>query len=310
MVPGRALHRIAARICNPNTLDLVIEPAIADLQQEYTEVAPGSALLRVRVLFVGYLAILEVMLMCALQPSPSRDGERRALVRTLVWAAGITVCASAVLILMSVAVLPGVPLFFLALITSLMLPIALPVGLMLGVAMGLAGRTPSRRVIAVVLVASLAAVAISYATMVWSWPVATYSFRQSLANSVGAGSPVVRAANDISASAIQQQPYFGPGGDRMAWAKRRAWTRHLRDAMAFAAPALAMLALALLRLRASRAAMMAACAGYFLLVLAGERLVYEGLPPLAAAWLANIVSTAAAAIVIMRPAGPALGRPA
>ena len=230
--------------------------------------------------------------------------------RTLAWAAGITASASAILILMSVAVLPGVPLFFLALLTTLMLPIALPVGLTLGIALGLGGRTLSRRAMTVVLVAALAAVAISYGTMVWSWPVASYSFRQSLASTVGARGPVVRAANDISASAIQQQPYFGPGGDRMARAKRWAWTRHLREAMAFAAPALAVFALAMLRLRAPRVMLMAACAGYFLLVLLGERLVYGGLPPLAAAWLANIVCVAAAAILVMRPASPAFGRPA
>ena len=310
MIPGRALHRLAARICSAKMLEHVVEPAVADLQNEYATVESGSAIRRARVLLAGYVAILEVMLMCALQSPPATDDERRALVRTLVWTAGITVTACAVLILMSVAALPGVPLFFLALLTTLMLPIALPVGLMLGIAVGLGGKTISRRAMTVVLVAALAAVAISYATMVWSWPVATYSFRQSLANAVGARGPVVRAANDISASVIQQQPYFGLGGDRMARAKRGAWTRHLRDAMAFAAPALAVLALALLRLRAPRVMIMAACAGYFFLVLLGEWLVYGGLPPPAAAWLANIVCVAAATILLMRPASPAFGRPA
>ena len=310
MMPGRALHRLAHYVCSPKALERIVEPAIADLQKEYAAVESGTAVRRARVLLAGYVAILEVMLMCAVQPSPATTDERRALVRTFAWAGGITAATSAILILMSVAVLPGVPLFFLALLTTLMLPIALPVGLIVGIAVGLGGRTVTRRATTVVLVAALAAVGISYGTMVWSWPVATYSFRQSLANTVGAPGPVVRAANDISASAIQQQPYFGPGGDRMARAKRAAWTRHLRDAMAFAAPALAVLALALLRRRAPRVRLMAACAGYFLLVLLGERLVYGGLPPPAAAWLANIVCVAAAAILMMRPASPAIGRPA
>jgi hypothetical protein len=67
---------------------------------------------------------------------------------------------------------------------------------------------------------------------------------------VGSGQVVVRAANDISAAAMDQQKVFGPGGDRMERAKRRAWTQHLRNAIAFATPPLALLALALLRRRA------------------------------------------------------------
>jgi len=132
------------------------------------------------------------------------------------------------------------------------------------------------------------AVAVSFSTMILGWSVATYSFRQSIANTVGARGPVVKAANDISAAAMQQEPYFGPGGDRMARSKRRAWTQHLRNAIAFLTPALALLALALLRRQAPRVMLFGACAGYFALVLVGEQLIYRGLPPLAAAWLANI----------------------
>ena len=35
MIPGRALHRLAARLCSAKTLERVVEPAIADLQKEY-----------------------------------------------------------------------------------------------------------------------------------------------------------------------------------------------------------------------------------------------------------------------------------
>ena len=35
MIPGRMLHRLAARICSAKTLERVVEPAIADLQKEY-----------------------------------------------------------------------------------------------------------------------------------------------------------------------------------------------------------------------------------------------------------------------------------
>ena len=35
MIPGRVLHRLAARLCCAKTLEHVVEPAIADLQKEY-----------------------------------------------------------------------------------------------------------------------------------------------------------------------------------------------------------------------------------------------------------------------------------
>ena len=238
------------------------------------------------------------------------DNERRALVRTFALAGGMTVCACVFVLLLTVSVFPGVPPFFLALMTAMMLSIALPVGLTLGMAFGLGGRAISSRATTAILVASVAAVAVSFSTMVWSVPVASQRFRQSLSNSLGGRAVVVRAANDISAAAMDQQKVFGPGGDRMERAKRRAWTQHFRNAIAFATPPLALLALALLRRRAPRVMLLVACAGYFALVWIGERLVYEGLSPLAAAWLANIVCAAMAVIFMMRPTGATLGRTA
>ena len=41
MIPGRALHRLAACICCAKTLEHVVEPAIADLQKEYAS-APSE----------------------------------------------------------------------------------------------------------------------------------------------------------------------------------------------------------------------------------------------------------------------------
>jgi hypothetical protein len=309
MIPGRALHRLAAVVCSLTTLERVVEPAIADVQKEYGAAELGW-LRRARILFVGYLAILEVMLMCALQSPAATEDDRRAITRTFAWFAGLTVCASALILVLTVAVLPGVPPFFAALLTTLMLPSALPVGLTLGIAFGLGGRAISRRVVRAVLVMAFVAVVVSFSTMIWSWSVVTHSFRQSISDTVGGRQPVVRAASDISAAAMQQQPYFGPGGDRMARDKRRAWTQHLRNAVAFATPALALLALALLRHRAPRVMLFGACAGYFALLLIGEQLVYQGLPPLAAAWLANIVCATGAVFLVKRSTALPLGRPA
>ena len=103
----------------------------------------------------------------------------------------------------------------------------------------------------------------------------------------------------MSSSAARQNRNLAPGGDAMGLPSRLAWTRHLRLAMLFAAPVLALLALALIDRGARRAVVMGACAGYYILLMAGEALVYEGLPPVAGAWLANIVFAIGAIVLLI-----------
>src|SRR5688500_2942938 len=50
MLPGRLLHRLAAHICSTNTLERVVEPAIADLQNELFAVYQRNVFRRVTVL--------------------------------------------------------------------------------------------------------------------------------------------------------------------------------------------------------------------------------------------------------------------
>ena len=96
MIPGRALHRLAAGICCAKTLEHVVEPAIADLQKEYA-IAPNR-MHRVRVLVAGYAAIIKVVGICALRVSEPTGEDRHALGRILVWSVG-SVVATTVLLL-------------------------------------------------------------------------------------------------------------------------------------------------------------------------------------------------------------------
>ena len=81
MIPGRALHRLSARVCSAKTLERSVEPAIADLQQEYA--GAGGVAGRVWILLTGYFAILKVIAICVGSVSVETDEERRTLVRTL-----------------------------------------------------------------------------------------------------------------------------------------------------------------------------------------------------------------------------------
>lgn len=298
MIPGRALQRLAARICRAKTLERVVEPAIADLQKEYADAEHQSRSRRVLILLTGYLAVLEVIAMTALEKPPVANEERSALIRTFAWAAGATACAFGLLIVLTVAALPGIPPFYVVLMTPMMLPIAMPVGLTLGIGFGLSGRTISPRTRNTILLSAVLATVVSYGTMTWGIAVPSQTFRQSMSNALGAHGTVTKGLHEMSASGAHRARNLAPGGDPMGMPRRLAWTYHLQSAMAFATPLLALLALAAIHHGARRSIVMAACACYFLLVIGGEALVYRGLPPIAGAWLPNVIFAAAAAYLM------------
>ena len=301
MIPGRLLHRLAARLCTPKALERIVEPAIADLQNEHANAATGrTRVRRAQILLAGYVAVLEVIVMCALD-TPIR--------RTLLWAAAMTSGAASLLLILTLAVVPGISPYYVSLLAALWIPIAIPVGVTLGIVVALSGKAVSRRTGTAMVATAVIAAAISFSMTLLSPPVASQSFRQSVSNALGGRGVVVKAANDLSAFAIQQQPAFAPGGDLKAWPLRRAWTKHLVLSVPFATPVLVVFALAVVRRGAPRTVVIAGCAVYCLIVLVGEPLVHQGVPAFAAAWLANASAVIAAVILMNWPTG-ALGRPA
>jgi hypothetical protein len=300
MMPSRSLHRLAARLCTPMAVERIVEPAIADLQKEYANAATGRTnVRRAQMLLAGYAAVLEVIVMCALDTP---------ILRTLLWAAAMTAGAASLLLILTLAVVPGISPYYVSLLAALLLPIAIPAGITLGIVVALSGKVVSRRTGKGMIATAVIAAAISFSMTLLSPPVASQSFRQSVSNALG-GRGVVKAANDLSAFAIQQQPAFAPGGDLKAWPLRRAWTKHLVLSVPFATPVLVVFALAVVRRGAPGTVVIAGCAVYCLLVLVGEPLVHQGLPPFAAAWLAN-ASTVVAAVILMNWPTGVLGRPA
>jgi hypothetical protein len=303
MMPGRTLHRLAARICSPESLERIVEPAIADLQSEYAHaVASGAHVRRAKALLSGYTAVLEVMIMCALQEPSAMNGERHAIVRTLLWALAMTVCTSAVVVALTLAIVPGIPPFYVSLMAALVLPIAIPVGVTLAIAFALRDGSISRRTTRALAATTVIAMAVSVGAMVSNVPVASQSFRQQISDALGGRAAVVKAATELSAAAVQQQEAFAPPGGRAGWPRRHAWTQHLLLAIPFAMPVLALFAGAVVHRGAPRKLVMGACVLYFTLVPAGEQLVHQGMPAFAAAWLANALTVVAALVVLKCPA--------
>ena len=108
MIPGRALHRLAARICSEKTLERVVEPAIADLQKEYRGADASSVWRRAWIVIAGYSAILKAMAICAVSVSVAATDERRALIATLIWSCLIFVAATVLLLLPPLSIVEGI----------------------------------------------------------------------------------------------------------------------------------------------------------------------------------------------------------
>jgi hypothetical protein len=302
MIPGRALHRLADCICSAKAMERCVEPAIADLQNEYTNAVAGCAhVKRLEIVLTGYAAVLKVIAMCAL--------ERHTIAQMLLWVFAMTVGATTVVVLLTLAIVPGIPPFFISLLAALVLPIAIPAGVALGIAFALGGSsvspTTARTITATVVVAGALAVGAMFANL----PVASYSVRQTISDTLGGRGAVVKAATELSAMAIEKQEAFAPGGDFSRWPGRYAWTRNVLLAIPFATPVLALFAVAAVRRGAPRTLVIGGCATYFILLLAGEPLVHQGMPAVAAAWLANLLIAAAAVILLKLPIS-APGRPA
>jgi lipopolysaccharide export LptBFGC system permease protein LptF len=178
------------------------------------------------------------------------------------------------------------------------LPMALPIGLTIGIAFGLCRRQVSRSARRVVVVSAVCITALSFVSTAWVKPVANQSFRQSVFNAIGGRGIVVKGLNEMSLSELQREARMAPRGGATNMPQRASWTYHLTFALPVAPLILAALTLVLIRRGAKRAAVMSTCVAYYVVLMAGEALVYEGLPPLAGAWMANVLFASAAAYFI------------
>ena len=289
MMPGTTLHRLAVYICSAKTLERVVEPAIADLQKEYADATLRSTLERARILLFGYAGVWEGIAMTALEMSTPVDADRRALLRAFIWGTAVTVGASAMLIALTIAAAPVFAPFYIALLTPMTLPIALPIGLTLGIACGFSRGAVSRHTKRVVLFSAVLVTVVSFSSMAWVKPVANQAFRQSVFNAIGGKGIVVKGLHEMSIPELRRAVNMAPRGDMDETPQRASWVYHLTFALPLAPLLLAVLALTLVARGTRRATVMAVCVAYYVVLMATEALVYEGLSPVAAAWIPNLL---------------------
>lgn len=301
MIPGRALHRLAARMCSAQTLEHVVEPAIADLQNEYAERTGAN---RAWALIIGYAAILEVIAMCAFSASVATDDDRHAIVRTLAWALTLTTIFIALLMLPPLTIVDGSfsDTFLLGLVPQAV-PLAIPLGLTFGIAVGMARRAPTRAVTKAILLCAMLASLVSFATMGWIMPPANQAWRESVARTKGITLPLEKGAAEMTFFELDREAAIAVSAGDTKSAGSYAWWYHLRFALSAASIVLVGLVFAApVRHAAARLVVaLLACLAYWALMYAGEGLaVYSSAAPSTAvlgAWVPNIVLTAVAFVI-------------
>ena len=303
IVPGRTLHRLAARLCSTQSLERVIEPAIADLQTEYRGRLAHGVVAGGCVLLAGYSAILKVIAICALRMLMPTIEERSAVVRTLKWSLSLIVVVTGALILPPLLALDrsAISLVAFAYFMPQAVPLAIPIGVAFGIALGLANSVSTRATARAVLLSATVAASASCVTMVWVMPTSNQSYREELARNIGVSGPLTEGYAEMSLSELRRAGVVAAAaGDRRA-AEESAWFLHTRFALAAAAIAISAFLLTIGVRRAGLRMLVAAftCFGYWALLHAGEWLAVttRTISASAGAWLPNILFVSAALLI-------------
>jgi hypothetical protein len=271
--PGDRLRSLMQRFCDPQTMERLIDPVIADLQCEHSDAIRRGQTWRARLaLLSGYLAFWKVVAISI------GGASTRALTASHDGAVGRIVRFSGIATAVIVGIMVWPPLrsmrypasgktaLFIVYLLPQALSIALPMGLVFGVMSGLRRTTPTRRVrraiTLLILASGLAALVIDG----WVLPHANQAFRE-----LSYGGRLGRGVNELTLDQLWQS-----ARDRFVIPvikSRRTFEFNFRLAMAFAPLALGLFALgvATARRRASSVPMigliaLVSCCSYYALL--------------------------------------------
>ena len=313
MIPGRTLHRLAALICAARSLERIVEPAIADLQKEYANAAANRA---AWVLLRGYVAVFRVVAICALDVSDTSNDDRHAVIRTLGWALSFTIVIAILLIIPPLLDHPGAMKGWYAAMTVVpqALPLAIPIGLAFAIAFGLSARVTMSSA-KVMLLAAFAASLLSFATLAWALPAGNQAWQEMTFKALrarGYDGPVSlqKGLSEMTFAELRRDTEDAVSLGDSRRARRLAWAFHLRFAIAASTLALAGFLLAAPIDRHLFRVLLAfsVCVSYWVLMFTGElALRRHYLPPMAGAWLPNIVFASLALLAASSRAGSSRG---
>jgi lipopolysaccharide export LptBFGC system permease protein LptF len=298
----------------------VIEPVLADIQNEYAQ-APSDARAWRRgwILAAGYFALLKALALYSVEelwraPLNLTLDERRSVVRTSVWAALITAATTAALLIPPLINLPlRVPfrfraVYLLALIPQA-LPLAMPIGLTLAIVAALGGRPASpaskRTIFAVAVLCAM----VSFAVMAWVMPRANQAFRTLVFQDAGNHGAPGKGYAELTLGELRRERVDAIRHGDLHRARGIAIALHTRWSIAFATALMAAFALSLLnRFRSFGRMKLAsiACAVFTAYFLIGEYLATRGdLTAFAGVWLPNLLLVLGATVLRLTERFPA-----
>lgn len=294
--PGTLARRLLQSWCTSRLVARVVDPVIADLQEEHASaIRQGRRWRARRIHTAGLIALLKALLVeAALGGVRSAFLDRESEGRRLAIASTVFALAASAMIVFETApfmrwAATEDPRSFglaFALLFPSSLPIALPFGLTLGLVSWLgARRSPSRPIAALALVASVT----SFVLLAWVVPESNQSFRVAVA-----GPGVVRGLNELALSDLMQRA----AEERVSGGNQTAtYALHRRLALSVAPFVLCAFAMVLpgVAQRRSRRWLLA---GLGLSVYCALLNIPAGAAPIAAAWCSNLAVTSITAVML------------
>jgi len=307
MIPGRTFHRLSSRVFSGATMRRVIEPILADIQNEYGRAAGDARVWRSSwILVAGYFALLKALALYSVQellraPLNLTDDERRSVVRSLVWAALLTAATTVALVFVPMM---GLPLrlhfrfrsFYLLALLPQALPLAMPVGLTLGIVAAFGGRPASPASKRTIFTIAVLVAMVSFAVMAWVMPRSNQAFRTAVFQDAGNGGAPRKGIAELTLSELRRERVAAIHQGELHRARRIAIALHTRSSIAFAPALMVVFAFSLLNrfrlLGRIRLAFIAVTifAAYFVIANGGEYLATRGdVGAFAGVWLPNLL---------------------
>ena len=332
--PGDRVRRLATRLCSERTRRRLIDPAVADLQEEVVAARrTGSPWRTWRALGAGYVSIAKVLAVAACGDLRDEALTWRPEERAGAWR-GVRIAVATTSVATVLWVVPIVSRFsfqttaldwdprLVDLATRVVLGVYLlpstlaltvPLGLVLGIAWTLHGAVRTRKVgVAALVLAAICSVGM-FINLAWLTPEANQAYRQiAIARYFhwDEDRPLARGPNELTLTVVR---------DRLQAARQFGLPQNVRffetlyyGKFATTVASLPMVGIILAlayRRRWERRGLTVAAAGVFALYYAGlwssgYATAILGAPPLAAAWLANAMCAAAAMLLAVAPRRP------
>ena len=297
--PGARLRSLARRVCDPSTMERLIDPVIADLQCEHAEALSHGRVWRSRWIRVrGCVAFWRVATTISTSSSARaiRDwvaAEDQVVGRAIAIALAATTVVVALIVWLPLSRASYAVSGKMAQLTLYLLPQALPLGvpmgLVVGVLGGMRGRVVTTRVRRTITALTVACSIAMLADVAWALPAGNQAFRELVV-----GRPLIRGANELTLGQL---------------ASRDAFQCQFRLALAFAPLALELFSLGVAAARRGTygpvaVGFMASAIwfAYYLLLMesrwAGR---IDWLPAVASGWMPNLAFGAIAVILLRQP---------